>query len=73
LYWNDTPLAAPEKDALATLEARLAAAVATRHDVEVQLRADRDLRYQQVVEIMSVAKRAGVVKLGFVTTPETGD
>ncbi|MDR0672089.1 MAG: biopolymer transporter ExbD [Zoogloeaceae bacterium] len=43
--------------------------VETRRDLEVQIRADRDIRYQRVVEVMAAAKRAGVVKLGFVTAP----
>ncbi|MDR1424950.1 MAG: biopolymer transporter ExbD [Azoarcus sp.] len=35
----------------------------------MQIRADRDIRYQRVAEVMAAAKRAGVVKLGFITTP----
>jgi biopolymer transport protein ExbD len=67
LYWNDEPLAETDGQ---TLESRLQAAASANPQLEVQLSADRDTRYQRVAEIMSAAKRAGVVKLGFVTLPD---
>jgi biopolymer transport protein ExbD len=36
----------------------------------VHFSADRETRYQRVAEILAAAKRAGVVKLGFVTLPD---
>ncbi|MDR1423794.1 MAG: biopolymer transporter ExbD, partial [Azoarcus sp.] len=64
LYWDDVPISGEGEDMIATLEARLSEAVNTRRDLEVQIRADRDIRYQRVAEVMAAAKRAGVVKLG---------
>lgn len=66
LYWNDTPFTDTSVEAL---ESRLGAAVSADPQLEVQLSADRDTRYQRVAEIMAAAKRAGVTKLGFITQP----
>ncbi|MDR2031236.1 MAG: hypothetical protein LBP86_03030, partial [Azoarcus sp.] len=58
LYWNDAPIAdsgGDGKEAIAALETRLAETVKTRRAPEVQIRADRDIRYQRVA--------------GFITTP----
>lgn len=67
LYWNDEVFVETDGQ---TLESRLQAAASANPQLEVQLSADRDTRYQRVAEIMSASKRAGVVKLGFVTLPE---
>lgn len=67
LYWNDEVFVETDGQ---TLESRLQAAASANPQLEVQLSADRDTRYQRVAEIMSTSKRAGVVKLGFVTLPE---
>ncbi|HMC34471.1 MAG TPA: biopolymer transporter ExbD, partial [Myxococcales bacterium] len=37
---------------------------------ELYLHADRSLPYGQVVEIMAVARRAGVESLGMITEPD---
>jgi biopolymer transport protein ExbD len=65
LYWNDAPLA----DAQALRE-RLARAAARDPQPELQLRADRQVRYQRIAEVMSAAQQAGVTRLGFVTDPK---
>ena len=61
LFWNDAPL---ELDALPE---RLRARVAATPDVSVQLRADRDTRYDTVAQVMAAARSAGVERLGFIT------
>lgn len=66
LYWNETPFS---DTTVQGLESRLQAAANADPQLEVQLSADRDTRYQRVAEIMAAAKRAGVTKLGFVTQP----
>ena len=63
LYWNDEAIAADE------LPARLAASAARKPQPELQLRADRDTRYQVLAGLMSSARTAGIEKLGFVTRP----
>ena len=38
-------------------------------DVSIFLRADRDVPYGTVVQVMDSVKKAGIVKLGMVTDP----
>ncbi|WP_447974064.1 ExbD/TolR family protein [Nitrospira sp. Kam-Ns4a] len=51
------------------LEARLREARLRNADVAVYLRADRDVPYGAVVQVMDGVKRAGIEKLGMVTEP----
>ena len=56
---------------LADLRPKLEAVFAARIDREVFLRADRNVSYGFVVEVMSEVRRAGIDKLGMITeTPE---
>jgi biopolymer transport protein ExbD len=55
-----------------SLESRFREAVARDANVELHLRADRATRYETVAETMSAARRAGLVKIGFVTQPAPG-
>lgn len=61
LFWNDSPVAASD------LANHLAEASLKNPQPELHLRASRDTRYQQIMEIMSVAQNAGIQKLGFVS------
>ena len=63
VYLNKTRL--PLQD----LNAKLAAIFAQRVDREVFLRADKNVPYGFVVEVMSEIRRAGVDKLGMITEP----
>ena len=54
------------------LEARFREAVAQDANVEMHLKADRATRYEAVAETMSAARRAGLIKIGFVTQPGEG-
>ena len=63
-YWNDSPIVAGE------LKARLDTAAATKPQPELQIRADKETRYQVLAEIMADAQNAGIQKLGFVSTPK---
>ena len=63
VYLNDQPV---DTDALA---AGLAKAAAGDPDTEVQLRADRTVPYGRVVELMGIAHKAGLSRIGFVTEP----
>jgi len=51
------------------LEYRLRAAKERNGDVAVFLRADRDVPYGTVVQVMDGVKQAGIEKLGMVTDP----
>ncbi len=66
VYWNGAEVAA---DALA---GRLAEAAGQQPQPELQIRADGELAYRQVVTVMSDAARAGLTRIGFVTDPRSG-
>jgi biopolymer transport protein ExbD len=63
-YWNDQHVAD------ATLPAMLAAEAAKQPQPELHLRGDRQARYERVAQALSMAREAGVRKIGFVTEPQ---
>jgi len=67
MYWNNEIISD------AQLTARLAEAAAQSKQPELHLRADRDTRYQQLADIMSRARQAGIQKMGFITQPNRQD
>lgn len=62
LYMNDEPVTS------AILEAQLRVAAQKNPQPELQIRAEKTTQYQKVAEVMAAAKRAGMVKIGFLTT-----
>jgi len=60
---NDNPLKVDE------LRQKLAAIMKQRPDRDVYLRADKNVPYGKVVEVMAAVRIAGVRKLGMVTEP----
>ncbi len=65
VYLNDT------KIVLAELDAKLRAILRDQPGRQVYLRADRDVRYGDVMQVIAAVKGAGVERLGMVTEPET--
>jgi biopolymer transport protein ExbD len=51
------------------LAQRMVHAAARDPQPEIQLRADRDTRYEAVASLLSQVQRAGLTRLGFVTDP----
>ena len=64
VYWN-----AEVVDATAW-QARMDAAAQQTPQPEIHIRADGDLAYRNVAQIMADAAHAGLTKLGFVTDPK---
>ena len=62
-FLNDKPVALQE------LAHQLARTASQNPDTEVQLRADEAVPYGKVVEIMGVAQKAGLSRIGFVAEP----
>lgn len=60
---NDSPVKTEE------LSQRLAAILRVRPDRAVYLRADKNIPYGKIVEVMAAVRNAGVRKLGMVTEP----
>ena len=63
LFLNDRPVTP------AQLAAELASAAKRNPDTEVQLRADQNVPYGRVVEVMGAAHQAGLSRIGFVAQP----
>jgi biopolymer transport protein ExbD len=63
LYWGEQRVASAE------LDERLRQAAAMQPQPELQLRADKNTRYEAVAQVMAAAQSRGLTKLGFVTDP----
>ncbi|MEQ1674045.1 MAG: biopolymer transporter ExbD, partial [Candidatus Nitrotoga sp.] len=61
LHWNDLAISDAE------LPAKLLEAALKKTQPELHLRADRETRYQKVAEVMGLAQKAGIKKMGFMT------
>jgi len=53
----------------ATLSARIAEAARKNPQTEVQLRADKNVSYGRVAELIGVVQKAGLSRIGFVAEP----
>lgn len=67
IYWNDAPVA--DADALLSQLERRATETP---QPEVQIRADREARYEFVGRVVDACHRAAIVKVAFITEPEPG-
>ncbi|HXH11072.1 MAG TPA: biopolymer transporter ExbD [Alphaproteobacteria bacterium] len=67
LYLNDDPIQLTE------LGTRLHEHLRARNDAVVIIKADRDVIHGRVVEVMDIAKEAGVTRLAIATEPKTLD
>jgi biopolymer transport protein TolR len=59
-----------EETSLARLEKNLISRAKANPDLAVYLRADEQVPYGTIVQIMDVIKRVGIDRLGMVTTPK---
>ena len=66
MFWAGEPVAE------AALVTRFAAAAQQQPQPELHIRADRDARYESVARVMSMAAKAGLTRIGFVTDPDRG-
>ena len=53
----------------AELEQRLTQVGRASPDTEIQLRADKVVQYGRVIEVMSIAQKAGLNRIGFIAEP----
>ena len=63
MFWNDSQISDLE------LKAQLAVSAQKTVQPELQIRAEKNTRYEIVAKVMADAKNQGMVKIGFVTTP----
>ncbi|MCP4698405.1 MAG: biopolymer transporter ExbD [Gammaproteobacteria bacterium] len=66
LFWDNEAVGEPE------LAARLREAAQRTPQPELHLRADKTTQYYMLAKIMSMAKKAGIHRLGFVTKLDFG-
>ncbi|MEN7526431.1 MULTISPECIES: biopolymer transporter ExbD [unclassified Cupriavidus] len=64
VFWNQ------EEVDPAQLEQRIAEAALLQPQPELHLRADRDVKYEKVAEVMAAAQHGGLGKIGFITEPK---
>ncbi|TWG85445.1 outer membrane transport energization protein ExbD [Cupriavidus gilardii J11] len=64
VFWNQQPVDE------STLESNIALAAQQQPQPELHLRADRDVRYERVAEVMAAAQHGGLGKIGFITEPK---
>ncbi|MGY2491171.1 ExbD/TolR family protein [Cupriavidus sp. CP313] len=64
VFWNQV-----EVDQT-TLESNIALAAQQQPQPELHLRADREVRYERVAEVMAAAQHGGLGKIGFITEPK---
>lgn len=53
-----------------TLAERLETAAFQQPQPEIHISGDKNVRYERVIHLMSLAQKASLTKIGFVTTPE---
>jgi biopolymer transport protein ExbD len=64
LFWNG------EQVTLEALPQRFAQEAPRQPQPEVHIRADRHVHYEKVAQVMALAAKAGLVRIGFVSDPE---
>ncbi len=65
IFWNDEPVTREWIQTQLRVEAR------REPQPEIQLRADKDTEYGEIMKVVAGAKNAGMKKIGFITTPGT--
>jgi biopolymer transport protein ExbD len=63
LFWNGAPMA------LDALPLSFAAAALQQPQPELHMRADRHVHYEKVAQVLALAAKAGLVRIGFVSEP----
>ena len=63
LFWNGEPVL------LQQLDSRFSATVAQAPETELHIRADKLAHYEHVARVMSIAAKAGMARIGFITDP----
>jgi len=64
IFWNSSPID------LTTYVSNAEKAAQKEPQPEINLRADKEVRYDSVAQVLAASKRAGLTKLGFITEPQ---
>ncbi|MCD0506149.1 ExbD/TolR family protein, partial [Bordetella petrii] len=63
LFWDDKPVAMED------LPNRFLTLAQTKPQPELRIRADMNTRYETLAKVMAAARRSGLSRIGFITTP----
>jgi biopolymer transport protein ExbD len=66
VFYNEQPVA------LDSLQGRFSENASLKPQPEIRIRADRDTRYEVLAQVMAAARRGGMQRIGFVTSPQPG-
>jgi len=66
LFWDEKPVAIDD------LPNRFLTLAQTKPQPELRIRADMNTRYETLAKVMAAARRAGLSRIGFITTPQPG-
>ena len=64
VFFNEQPIAVD------ALQARFASMASTKPQPEIRIRADQSTRYEVLAQVMAAARRGGMQRIGFVTSPQ---
>lgn len=64
IFWNDSEIQVTD------LSARMSDEAVKQQQPELQIRADKNTRYQVLAEVLAKAQTAGMKKVGFVSQPQ---
>jgi biopolymer transport protein ExbD len=64
IFWNSTAID------LKTFDGYAVKAAQKEPQPEINLRADKSVKYEYVAQVLAASRRAGLTKLGFVTEPD---
>ena len=64
IFWNSAPID------LKTFDGYAANAAKKEPQPDINLRADKAVKYDYVAQVLAASKRAGLTKLGFITEPD---
>lgn len=63
IFWNEMPVS------LEDLPQRFQTVSGDKPQPEIRIRADQNTRYETLARVMAAARRSGMARIGFVTTP----
>ena len=67
VYWNKKAIT------FEALQQQLQTASQQQPQPEIHLRGDRRVEYEHMIQVMTAVRHAGILKLGFITTPVAND
>jgi len=64
VFFNEEPID------IGALQARFASMASAKPQPEIRIRADQNTRYETLAQVMAAARRGGMQRIGFITSPQ---